>query len=163
MTSKYEDKDPDNFPTSFTTTFNTYSSYLAGKSGSGVTAVTLPTKDEFDALPGANDAERVTSIANKFYQQKVIDNGADIYGSISYYKGGDSYYTIMIKHDNDTNDTNNKLGEFGVVRNSVYDITIKSIMNPGYPVIQEPDPTCLLRLVSILGLGTSKVLIYKSE
>ena len=140
LTSKYEDKDPDNFPTSFTTTFNTYISYLAGKSGSGVTAVTLPTKDEFDAFPGANDAERVTSIANKFYQQKVIDNGADIYGSISYYKGGDSYYTIMIKHDNDTNDTNNKLGEFGVVRNSVYDITIKSIMNPGYPIIQEPDP-----------------------
>lgn len=140
LTSKYEDRDPDNFPTPFTTTFNTYINYLAGKSGSGVTAVALPSKDEFDALPGADDAERVTSVANRFYQQKVIDNGADIYGSISYYKGGDSYYTIMIKHDNDTNDTNNKLGEFGVVRNSVYDITIKSIMNPGYPVIQEPDP-----------------------
>ena len=45
----------------------------------------------------------------------------------------------MIKQDNDEDNTNNKLGEFGVVRNSVYDITINSIKNPGYPTIPPPD------------------------
>lgn len=46
----------------------------------------------------------------------------------------------MIKHDNDTDNTNNMYGEFGVVRNSVYDIAIKDIKTPGYPIIPEPDP-----------------------
>ena len=140
LTSKYADGNPDEFPTPFTTAFNTYITYLVGKSVPGVTAVTLPTKENFDLLPGANDAERVATVAGYFYQASIITHGADTYGSISYYKGGDSYYTIMIKHDNDTNDVNNKLGEFGVVRNSVYDITINSIMNPGYPTIPTPDP-----------------------
>lgn len=140
LTSKYADNDPDNFSTPFTTTFNSYLAYLEGKGVAGVTAVTIPTKTAFDALPGADDAARIGTVAGYFYQAGVITHGADMYGSISYYKGGDTYYTIMIKHDNDTNDTNNKLGEFGVVRNSVYDITIKSIMNPGYPVIPDPDP-----------------------
>lgn len=40
----------------------------------------------------------------------------------------------MIKHD-DTSAVTNELGEFGVVRNSVYDINVKKFNNPGYPAI----------------------------
>ena len=45
----------------------------------------------------------------------------------------------MIKHD-DTSAATNELGEFGVVRNSVYDINVKKFNNPGYPAIPDPDP-----------------------
>lgn len=140
LIAKYEDKDPDGFSTPFTTTFQSYLAYLAGNSVSGVTAITLPTKAQFEALPGATVEDKATNLIASFKQAGVITHGADSYGSVSYYKGGESYYTIMIKHDNDDNNTNNKHGEFGVVRNSVYDIAIKSIMNPGYPTIPVPDP-----------------------
>lgn len=64
-----------------------------------------------------------------------------MFGTVSYYDSGVSYYKIMIKHDNDDDpDFLNQLGEFGVVRNSVYDLTITRISNPGYPVIPPPDP-----------------------
>ena len=46
----------------------------------------------------------------------------------------------MIKHD-DTTAAMNALGEFGVVRNSVYDVHIGSISNLGYPEIPGPDET----------------------
>ena len=43
----------------------------------------------------------------------------------------------MIKHD-DTDKALNELGEFGVVRNSVYDINVNKFNNPGYPEIPTP-------------------------
>ena len=57
---------------------------------------------------------------------------------LTYYVGAVSYYKIMIKHD-DTSAVTNELGEFGVVRNSVYDINVKKFNNPGYPAIPDPD------------------------
>lgn len=142
LVSKYKSDDSDNFPTSLTTTFNTYLTYLKGKSIVGVDAVALLTKEAFTTQYGSTDSEiedGAKELADLFKQVGVSTHGADSYGSVSYYKGGDSYYTIMIKHDNDDNNTNNMLGEFGVVRNSVYDITINSIKNPGYPTIPPPD------------------------
>ena len=67
----------------------------------------------------------------------------------------------MIKHD-DTDKALNELGEFGVVRNSVYDINVNKFNNPGYPEIPTPgtDPDeedgsfWRSRLMSIHGLGT---------
>lgn len=140
LTAKYTDQNPETFGTATTTAFNNYLAYLAGKSVPGVTAVTLPTKQEFTDANYPTIAEGAKTIAADFMQAGVSTHGADSYGTVSYFKGGDSYYTIMIKHDNDDDNTNNKLGEFGVVRNSVYDITINSIMNPGYPTIPTPDP-----------------------
>lgn len=70
---------------------------------------------------------------------EVVIHGADSYGNaFYYYDGGISYYQIMVKH-NDTDEAVNELGEFGMVRNSVYDITITAINNPGYPVVPKPD------------------------
>lgn len=142
LVSKYKSDDSDNFPTSLTTTFNTYLDYLQKASVANVTKVTLLTKEDFTDQYGSGDSNIETgakALAALFKQAGVSTHGADSYGSVSYYKGGDSYYTIMIKHDNDEVNTNNKLGEFGVVRNSVYDITINSIKNPGYPTIPPPD------------------------
>ena len=69
----------------------------------------------------------------------------------------------MIKHD-DSPTIMNKLGEFGVVRNSVYDITVNKINNPGYPIIPDPDPSAPDeeedRYLSINGLGTVKLNHY---
>lgn len=64
--------------------------------------------------------------------------GASV-GNCAFYKGGLSFYKVMIKHD-DSPTVNNELGEFGVVRNSIYTITIKKFNNPGYPTIPDPDP-----------------------
>lgn len=61
-------------------------------------------------------------------------------GLFKYYAASTSYYKIMIKHD-DTAAAMNELGEFGVVRNSVYDVRIGSISNLGYPTIPGPDET----------------------
>ena len=61
-------------------------------------------------------------------------------GTFKYYAVSTSYYKIMIKHD-DTAAAMNALGEFGVVRNSVYDVRIGSISNLGYPEIPGPDET----------------------
>lgn len=58
-------------------------------------------------------------------------------GLFKYYAASTSYYKIMIKHDN-TDEALNELGEFGVVRNSVYDVRIGSIKNLGYPTIPGP-------------------------
>lgn len=58
-------------------------------------------------------------------------------GDLSYYAEGFNYYKAMIRHD-DTNEALNELGEFGVVRNSVYDILVRAINKPGYPEIPTP-------------------------
>ena len=145
LTSKYKDKDPDNYlQTTVTNSFGAYIDSLVKYNVSGVDPVTLPTKVQFDAKISdgtyASVEDGAKKIAAEFYQTEIIAHGAAAYGNVYYYKGGEGYHVIMIKHDNDTDNTNNKLGEFGVVRNSVYDIAIKDIKTPGYPIIPEPDP-----------------------
>ena len=85
--------------------------------------------------------EQAGDIVDAFNVKKnaVTTHGADRHGTVSYYVGGVNYYPIMIKHD-DSGDVYNELGEFGVVRNSVYDVNISRVNNPGYPNIPEPDP-----------------------
>ena len=85
--------------------------------------------------------EQAGDVVDAFNVKKnaVTTHGADRHGTVSYYVGGVNYYPIMIKHD-DSGDVYNELGEFGVVRNSVYDVNISRVNNPGYPNIPEPDP-----------------------
>lgn len=127
-----------------TNAFGAYLDSLVKYSVPNVTAITLPTAAAFQAKLDDNTyssiADGAQKIAASFEQAGVKTYGAAAYGNVSYYEGGEGYHVIMIKHDNDTDNTNNKLGEFGVVRNSVYDIAIKDIKTPGYPIIPEPDP-----------------------
>lgn len=71
--------------------------------------------------------------------------------NIAYYKGGVSYYPVMIKHFGDaetpwaqssteptvsyptTNQDNNWLGRYGVLRNTSYNVTITGVKEIGYP------------------------------
>lgn len=121
-------------PTSITTPLTTaYNKYL-GADGVNVGEVTLP-----DA---ADDTE-IGDLVNKFTGKRasvigVEDRGKTV-GSLTYYKNAFNYYKIMIKHD-DTDLAVNELGEFGVVRNSVYDINVNKFNNPGYPDVPKPDP-----------------------
>ncbi|WP_293666301.1 Mfa1 family fimbria major subunit [uncultured Parabacteroides sp.] len=79
--------------------------------------------------------ELVTLFNNKI--DAIKGKGAATVDNFSYYDNGICYYQIMIKHD-DNNKAWNKLGEFGVVRNSVYDINVNKFNSPGYPVIPTP-------------------------
>lgn len=71
--------------------------------------------------------------------------------NIAYYKGGVSYYPVMIKHFGDaetpwaqssteptvsyptTNQDDNWLGRYGVLRNTSYNVTITGVKEIGYP------------------------------
>lgn len=135
LTNKYKHKDPAGYITNVTTAFNSYLEYLEGKGAPGVQKVVIP-----NDLTGTSVADLVQAFANQ--KTAVVSNGADMDTKeiVKYYSAGISYYPIAIKHDNDNDNSNNKFGEFGVVRNSMYDIKVNSFNNPGYPIIPEPDP-----------------------
>lgn len=88
-------------------------------------------------------AEMAAAVKDKFVAKQMAfeTKGAGMHGTVYYYVAGVNFYQIMIKHDNKDDETVvNELGEFGVVRNSVYDLTITSVNNPGYPIIPDPNP-----------------------
>ena len=130
LKAKYADGEPATFPTARTTAYNRYLVAV------GVGAI---------GLPPTADATAITALVDDFKNTKALvaaiaakDRAKTVTG-LTYYVGAVSYYKIMIKHD-DTSAATNKLGEFGVVRNSVYDINVKKFNNPGYPAIPDPDP-----------------------
>ena len=128
MESKYLDENADMINTPIANALNAYLKAI------GLTEVDIPASD-------GNEWTQINQVVDAFKAHKdaVKTHGAARHGSITYYKGGVSYYPIMIKHD-DTEDADNELGEFGVVRNSVYDIRITKVNNPGYPTIPDPNP-----------------------
>jgi len=135
LTKKYKDKEPATFPTIRTTALNNYLGALAG-----VGAITLPAKvDDPNDIPTV-----VAGLIQDFKDKKTLLLGksekerAISVDGLTYYVNAVSYYKIMIKHD-DTSAVVNDLGEFGVVRNSVYDINVTKFNNPGYPAIPPPD------------------------
>ena len=85
-----------------------------------------------------------------------VDDRAKTVGVLTYYKGGYSFYKAMIKHD-DTSLATNELGEFGVVRNSVYDISVTKFNEPGYPTIPpvtiDPDEDDDLRMSILINVN----------
>lgn len=72
--------------------------------------------------------------------------------SIRTFVNGECFYFVRVKHfgesetpwnigDKTYNDDNTKwLGRYGMVRNTVYSVTINSISAPGSPVVTLPDP-----------------------
>lgn len=130
LNAKYGDGEPATFPTARTTAYNRYLDAI------GVGAITLPATADAAAITALVDDFKATkaNVANV----AAKDRAKTVTG-LTYYVGAVSYYKIMIKHD-DNNLVTNMLGEFGVVRNSVYDINVKKFNNPGYPAIPDPDP-----------------------
>lgn len=140
-------EDPATILTPLTDAFNTYLASL-GKS------ITIPAtwaafKTELN-IAGDLDKTKVengiVALVKKFTDLDIDDFKASTVGSVSFFEGGWNYYPIMIKHDDvdaltavdGPQGALNELGEFGVVRNSVYDITVNKIMNVGFPDIPKP-------------------------
>ena len=137
--------DPSIITTPLTTALNKYLDDI------GVTAVTLPATADAAAI-----ALLKTAFTAKQAAVELEDDRAKTVGVLTYYKGGYSFYKAMIKHD-DTNLAVNELGEFGVVRNSVYDITVTKFNEPGYPTIPpvttDPDEDDDLRMSILIDVN----------
>lgn len=144
---KYLNNHPD--PTVITTPLTTaFNKYLEGIS---LTAVSLPATADAAAIATLKQAfvDKKTDILNEDDRAKTVD-------VLTYYKGGYSFYKAMIKHD-DTSLATNELGEFGVVRNSVYDISVTKFNDPGYPTIPpvtiDPDEDDDLRMSILIDVN----------
>ncbi len=137
--------DPSIITTPLTTALNKYLDDI------GVTAITLPATADAAAI-----ALLKTAFTAKQAAVELEDDRAKTVGVLTYYKGGYSFYKAMIKHD-DTNLAVNELGEFGVVRNSVYDITVTKFNEPGYPTIPpvtaDPDEDDDLRMSILIDVN----------
>lgn len=144
LTNKYSSSDPSLYTNPLFDQLRGYVTDVLGASATvpeidksvttalnGTTTPTLDDKVKEYIIALTADGMAVAAAANR--AKKV--------GNLSYYAGGVNYYKIMIEHDNDNGGAqNNALGEFGVVRNSVYDVNIKAVKHPGYPIIPDPDP-----------------------
>ena len=132
LTFKFQSEDNDPTIIHNTALTNALNNYLEA-----INEVKVP----IDRNNASTPEEQAGDIVDAFNVKKnaVTTHGTDRHGTVSYYVGGVNYYPIMIKHD-DSGDVYNELGEFGVVRNSVYDVNISRVNNPGYPNIPEPDP-----------------------
>lgn len=108
---------------------NAFNKYLKDLDIKGIT---IPDNDA-----GIEDAMTAFNTAKSAIEQRA--DRARTVGSFTYYVGGICYYRAMIRHD-DTDQIVNALGEFGVVRNSYYDILVSKFSRPGYPVIPKPSP-----------------------
>lgn len=135
LTNKYTHKAPAEYATDITDAYNEYIEALS------LTPVTIPAaKDDTKTAE-----EMAEELKGKFEALAAsiatASEGGKALKGVEYYSKGICYYKIMIKHD-DSPTVMNKLGEFGVVRNSVYDITVNKINNPGYPSIPGSGSKC---------------------
>ena len=59
---------------------------------------------------------------------------------INFYKDGINYYSILIRHFDDSySEGDMNFGRYGVVRNNMYKVELKSVSGPGEPTIPEPE------------------------
>ena len=130
------------------------------------TVITTPLTTAFNkylegiSLTAVSDAAAIATLKQAFVDKKTDilneDDRAKTVDVLTYYKGGYSFYKAMIKHD-DTSLATNELGEFGVVRNSVYDISVTKFNDPGYPTIPpvtiDPDEDDDLRMSILIDVN----------
>ncbi len=90
----------------------------------------------------------VKAVAGGFIDMNVAEGRATSgsYEKLHFYKEGQSYYSALIRHFDDTYSSNEGLakgvmnfGRYGVVRNNVYKVTLTKITGPGTPNIPEPE------------------------
>lgn len=105
----------------------------------------------YDVAEGTSDAVKT-----------AFNNVKDIIGKISYFKNGEGYYAVLIKHFGDkltpwntwepngekpeegtaypaANADKNYLGRYGVLRNNWYELSVSAIKRIGTPVIPTPN------------------------
>lgn len=110
-----------------------------------VSAITVKEGSESDFTEG--------NVPNELVNNSAIVSAISNSLNIAYYKGGVSYYPVMIKHfgDGETpwaaadgqtesypagpNRDQNYLGRYGVLRNNSYQITVNNVVEIGYPEV----------------------------
>lgn len=120
----------------------TYSSTEGGYIDVAEVTIIDASKFKGDVVP-----EKLTAAGNDVI---IAEINAD--NSIAYYKGGRSYYPVMVKHFGDDSTPwtaggatsypgpgaeQNWLGRWGVLRNNWYEISVNSITEIGYPEVPE--------------------------
>lgn len=142
LTNKFTHIENGNTSTFSTPITDGYNALVADVTGSAVD-ISYTKSGAGAADPAAVTAAVNTALGNfdtKKASIATLTAGKSV-GTTSFYKGGVSFWQVMVKHDNDNSPTVvNKLGEFGVVRNSQYDIRITNFKSPGFPTVPEPDP-----------------------
>lgn len=130
--------DASDFDVTFDSKASTDGGYLT------VSAITVKEGSESDFTEGNVPTELVNNSAIV----SAISNSLNI----AYYKGGVSYYPVMIKHFGNgetpwaadpsqtesypaTNRDQNYLGRYGVLRNNSYQITVNNVKKIGYPEV----------------------------
>ena len=106
-----------------------------------INGMTLDTKeasygDTFWAMEKYDGAQRVKLY---FQDQAAAEMYKTIHSEATYaapveYTGGDNYYTIWIRHDNNGNDALIGRMEYGIVRNNIYRIGVSKVLGPGSPM-----------------------------
>ena len=60
--------------------------------------------------------------------------------NLRFYLGGMSYYNVLIRHFDDTQQPMKmQYGRYGVVRNNIYKVELSSVRGPGTPTVVPPD------------------------
>lgn len=68
------------------------------------------------------------------------DNKDKVYANVKKYENGITYYPYWIRHANNGKPTEMGIMEFGIVRNNIYDMTVKDISGLGLSGTDMPDP-----------------------
>ncbi|WP_418549273.1 fimbria major subunit [Parabacteroides goldsteinii] len=63
-----------------------------------------------------------------------------VYANVKKYDNGITYYPYWIRHANNGKPTEMGIMEFGIVRNNIYDMTVKSISGLGLSGMEKPEP-----------------------
>lgn len=74
-----------------------------------------------------------------FDSQEAAEAYKTLYPEATYaapvqFTNGDNYYTIWIRHDNNSNDALIGKMEYGIVRNNIYRIGVNKVVGPGSPI-----------------------------
>ena len=96
-----------------------------------------------DELKSAGLAEAIAKVkADKGTTIFSDPMGLEAYSSngINFYKDGVNYYTVQLRHFTNDQLGNSTYGRYGVVRNNVYILTIKSLSGVGTPIVDVPGP-----------------------
>lgn len=73
-------------------------------------------------------------------------------GGLRYYHGGINYYVVPIKHYSYNDFETDRYGEYGMIRNALYQVHVQAVKGPGSPTItEESDEGNLAFEIEILG------------
>ncbi|MGL5262398.1 MAG: Mfa1 fimbrilin C-terminal domain-containing protein, partial [Bacteroides sp.] len=97
------------------------------------------------AIATAKETATPGEILNVKLDQAVINgisfkDEAFAVGDLKFYKGGDNYYFLYVKHfkHSDQAPQLHQYGRYGVVRNNVYKVNVTKLLRPGEPTITPP-------------------------